>query len=382
LFANRLDDAVHHLRQALRIDPDLAMAHTNLALALEARGDREEAIEHLQQALRIDPDLATAHFNLGKVLDTAGRRDEAIDHFRKAVAIEPTFADVHNDLGIALAKAGRGDEAIDHFRQAVAADPKFFMAHCNLGIALLQQQRPDEAIDHFQQAVDLDPKEAQPHGDLGRALFMVGRLRDARDATRRCLDLLPAADPRRATFTQQLQQCERLLALEARLPAILRGDAKPDGAGEYFQFAELCYLKKMFASAAKLFAAAFAEQPRLADNLAAGHRYNAACVAALAGAGQGEEGSKLSEDERTRWRDQARAWLRADLDAWDKRLDSDRAMYGPRVRQALTHWRVDPDLAAVRREEALAKWSADERREWAALWKDVDELLERAGAAK
>jgi serine/threonine-protein kinase len=173
-----------------------------------------------------------------------------------------------------------------------------------------------------------------------------------------------------------------LLALEPRLPAILRGDSKPDGAGECLQFAELCYLKKMFASAAKMFAAAFADQPRLADDLGAGHRYNAACVAALASSGQGEEGGKLSDDERTRWRNQARAWLRADLDAWGKELDRDRATYSPRVRQVLTHWRDDPDLAGVRREEAMAKWSADERREWVALLKDVDELLDRARDAK
>jgi serine/threonine-protein kinase len=382
LFSGRLDDAVHHLRQALRIDPDLALAHTNLALALEAKGNRDEAIEHNRQALRIDPELTTAHFNFGKLLHAAGRRDEAIAHYRQAVANEPTYADAHNNLGIALAEAGRRDEAIDHFRQAVAADPKLLMARCNLGLVLLQQGRADEALDHLQQAVDINPKLAQPHGDLGKALLMAGRLRDAQTATRRCLDLLPDDDPRRPTFAQQLKRCERLLALEPRLPAVLRGDAKPAGASECLQFAELCYLKKLFASAAKMYAAAFADQPALADDLEADHRYNAACAAALTGGGQGEEGGNLSEEERTRWRNQSRAWLRADLDAWGKRLGSDRAKYAPQVREMLTHWRVDPDLAGIRREGGMEKWSADERRESATLWKDVDDLLDRAGGAK
>jgi hypothetical protein len=65
-----------------------------------------------------------------------------------------------------------------------------------------------------------------------------------------------------------------------------------------------------------------------------------------------------------------------------KRLGSDRAKYAPRVRETFTHWRIDPDLAGVRREEARDQWSADERRESAALWKEVDELLARADEAK
>src|SRR5215472_4056243 len=49
------------------------------------------------------------------------------------------------------------------------------------------------------------------------------------------------------------------------------------------------------------------------DDLQTQDRYNAANAAALAGCGQGEDAAKLNDNERTRLRQQALTWLRADL---------------------------------------------------------------------
>jgi hypothetical protein len=43
----------------------------------------------------------------------------------------------------------------------------------------------------------------------------------------------------------------------------------------------------------------------------------------------------------------------------------------------LTGWRADPDLTGLRQPDALAKLSVLERREWLALWKEVDALINR-----
>ena len=45
-----------------------------------------------------------------------------------------------------------------------------------------------------------------------------------------------------------------------------------------------------------------------------------ACAAALAGCGQGKDAGKLAGDERTRLRNQALGWLKADLEAWRRLL--------------------------------------------------------------
>jgi hypothetical protein len=50
---------------------------------------------------------------------------------------------------------------------------------------------------------------------------------------------------------------------------------------------------------------------------------------------------------------------------------TDRAL----VRQRLTAWRDDSDLAGLREPGALEKLSVEERKEWLALWKEIDALL-------
>jgi hypothetical protein len=180
---------------------------------------------------------------------------------------------------------------------------------------------------------------------------------------------------------QQLQRSDNLLALEGRLPAVLRGEDKPADAAELFELAGICHLRKRYAAAARLGADAFAVKPQLAADLRGAHRYNAACAAALAGCGRGEDGGELSAAERTRWRGQARRWLRDDLAIWRKKIDGDPAAK-LLVQKTLMHWRTDPDLAGLRQPEALDQLSADEREDCIALWNEVAELLNRAQVVK
>ncbi len=111
-----------------------------------------------------------------------------------------------------------------------------------------------------------------------------------------------------------------------------------------------------------LYAAAFAADPKLADDLKAGHRYNAACFASLAAAGQGEDAAKLDDAERTRLRKQALEWLRADLALCTKQLETGKPADRAEVQQTVRHWQKDTDLAGIRDAAALAKLPAENRR--------------------
>ena len=91
---------------------------------------------------------------------------------------------------------------------------------------------------------------------------------------------------------------------------------------------------------------------------------------------------KLDEAERTRWRRQARDWLRADLAAWAKTLDNSSTVTRALVRETVAHWQVDPDLAGLRESSAMAHLPADERTECLALWQAVGNLLRRAREAR
>jgi tetratricopeptide (TPR) repeat protein len=343
----------------------LAPVHANLGFTLYIKDRLNEAIDHYQQALRIDPKLVPAHTNLGVALADQGRLDKAIEHYRKALRLDPTYALTHYNLANALRVKGRTNEATEHYRQALRIDPKHAEAHTNLGLVLATRGRMEEATGHFLQALRLDPKLAQALVGLGKVLLAQGRFHEARAVTRRLLGLLPQDHPWRADATQRFRRCEQLLALEGRLPAVLlEGKGKPADVAEYLQFAELCRLKKQYAAAARLSADALAEKPQLADDLKAAHRYDAACAAARAAAGQGADAATLDGKERARWRQQALDWLRADLAAWAGQAGGDTPEDRSTIIRTLTHWGKDPDLAGVRDPNELDNLPKDEREAW------------------
>ena len=143
--------------------------------------------------------------------------------------------------------------------------------------------------------------------------------------------------------------------------------------------AQMCYDKKLHGASARFWAEAFQAQPKLVEDMQAQNRYNAACAAALAGCGQGKDEPPLDDAAKARWRKQAIDWLKADLAAWSKILESGPPQARQSISQTLQHWKADPDLAGLRDAGSLAKLPKDEQDACRALWKDVDALLARAG---
>ncbi len=135
---------------------------------------------------------------------------------------------------------------------------------------------------------------------------------------------------------------------------------------------------------ARLRADAFEAHSKLADDMQARNRYNAACAAALAGSGQGKDDPPLDEATKARWRKQATDSFKADLAAWSKVLEKAPPAARQAMSQMLQHWKADSDLAGLRDPALLAKLPADEQKACRAFWADVDALLAkvRRGTSK
>src|SRR5262249_20932954 len=118
-----------------------------------------------------------------------------------------------------------------------------------------------------------------------------------------------------------------------------------------------------------------------ADDLESGHRYNAACAASLAAAGQGRDAGNLKEKERSRLRLQALSWLREDLARRAAQAASGKPKDRDQVRRKLRHSRQDRDLGGLRDEAAVRQLPRREREASEQLWAEVDALLAKVSAA-
>jgi serine/threonine-protein kinase len=407
----RLDEALAAHEKAISLDPKDALAHTNLGVALGRKGRLDEAIAACQKAIALDPRSNLAHYNLGVDLYRARRLDEAIAALQKASTLDPSRADTHTNLGVALIENGRYDEAIAALQKAVTLDPKLAQAHTNLGNALVARDRLDEAIAAHQKALALDPKRASAHNNLANALLARGRPAEAIVACEKAIALAPnyaeahlnlglallkQGELARALVAMKrshelgskikgwrypsgpsVRACERMLALESKLPALLSGKTEPASAVERVEYARLCSYKRLHAACARLYQQAFTAQPRFAANPRTFHRFEAACAAALTGAGLASDGGELDEAERGRWWQQALDWLQADIDLLRQRLENGK---GQECLMVLRGWFPLATQHRFRDPKWAAKLPYVKRRAWDHLWADIDDLWKQANA--
>ncbi len=231
----KLDDAIAEYRTSIRLQPDRVNGHRNLGLALLAQGKRDEAIAEFRTAIRFQPELALAHINLGNALQEQGKGDEAIAEYRTAIRLQPDDANAHYNFATALWAQGKRDEAIAEFRTAIRFQPELALAHLRVGIALQDQGERDEAIAEYRAAIRLQPDLAPAHGNLGIALRDQGKRDEAIVEFREAIRLQPELALAHINLGNALQEQGKGDEAIAEYRTAIR--LQPDDANAHYNFA-------------------------------------------------------------------------------------------------------------------------------------------------
>ncbi len=171
-------------RDALRIDPDLAQARTNLANLLASRGDRDAAREAYEAACSADPTNLTARANLASWHLDAGDLVEAERHVQVALERDRMHSQSLRVLGVIRERQDRYDEARRAYLKALEHTREAHRIENNLGALAARQERFDEARAHFERATELAPGYAMAWLNLGAMHARRGDLPAAEQAMR------------------------------------------------------------------------------------------------------------------------------------------------------------------------------------------------------
>ena len=117
------DQAEELYGRAIRMDPSLAIAYTNLGNIRFRRADEAGAEVLYRRALDIDPQQPEAHYNLGYVMLERGEAQAATKYFEQAVAGDPRFADAHFNLAMAWEQLGERARARPHWKKYLDIEP-------------------------------------------------------------------------------------------------------------------------------------------------------------------------------------------------------------------------------------------------------------------
>ena len=166
VYVHSLPQAEAALEEAIRLEPDYAVAHHTLAhLLRNAKPDR--ALAAAREAVRLAPNLGAAYKELGLLLRMKSDLSGAEAALREAARLDPNDRFHQGDLGMLLVERGKPDEAVGPLRAALRLDPKLTYARENLGAALRALGDPAGAIAVYREAIPFDSKDPWPHNRIG-----------------------------------------------------------------------------------------------------------------------------------------------------------------------------------------------------------------------
>jgi eukaryotic-like serine/threonine-protein kinase len=419
------DLSIHHYKRSMQIDPNQGLTWGDFGLALLSSGRTDEAADCLQKAGALNPNNADGLLWLRTIRLRQGRPEEAQLAWRRFI---DRHAKVHNDWhGYAelclflgdVAEYERGcRELLTRFEsstdphiherigrtclllpetpqrmqraavlidRALVADKSTYAAWATAyflfakGLAEYRHNnlRDSIAILEGEASRVLDPA---PRIVRAMALYRRGDREEARQALASAIidhDWRAASALELEIWMYHVLRREAEAMMFPNLPAFLAGTYQPADQCERLAFVGAAEFNGLTHASAQLYAVAFATEPSLANDPERGRRYRAACMAGSAGCGRGKDASKLDDEERARLRDQARQWLRAEVAAWGKKIDS-----APTAKEsaenALKPWLTDPDLAGLREPDLLDKLPVAESRACREMWREISAQIERA----
>lgn len=193
-----LPTAIGLLENAVKLDPQFALAHARLAEAYRLRAAAAKdpstldlALRQAQRAAALSPDLPPVQTVLGRVYSALGKNDLALAALTRAIQLDPNDGDAQAALGRQYEKLGRLMEARQSYDRSVTLQPDAWRNLYIAGNFYFRQGEFRKAIEHWQRVTELTPDNSPAYTNLGAALLEAGKLPEAQAAYQRAIALQP-----------------------------------------------------------------------------------------------------------------------------------------------------------------------------------------------
>jgi Flp pilus assembly protein TadD len=198
------DAAVRTLRDAVELQPDVAVAHYNLGLVLADTGDLAGAVTQVVQAISLAPWESRFYVSLGRIWAREGDTAKARAAFQRACELDPANAaagtelqrtgrgntftaghdpfeygasadtpDQHFAFATVLAKRGDWIGAAGEWLRVLALRPDDVDARNNLGVSYSHAGKDEKAELEFRKALQVS--EGSPDAHFGLAVLALER---------------------------------------------------------------------------------------------------------------------------------------------------------------------------------------------------------------
>lgn len=178
-------------RSALKVCPNNAKVHYNLAKSLADIGHTQEAIDRYKHALLLHPRYDQAMNNLANILKDKNELEEARSLLEKAVSIRNDFAAAWMNLGIVLSAQHEYNKAEHAYLTALQHRKSYPHCYFNLGNLYLEMGEKTKALFAWQNATFQQPTHVISWNNMIVLLESIGELKRAENVARTALSILP-----------------------------------------------------------------------------------------------------------------------------------------------------------------------------------------------
>jgi tetratricopeptide (TPR) repeat protein len=178
----RNDEAQEYFSEALKLDPNNDEVHLNLGYVYKVKGEIALAEKHLKRAIELDPEYALAYAQLGELLAKyQDRRKEAVDVLRSAVKHNPDDGWSRAYLAFSLWTLRRLKAAEDEYRKLLELWPNEGLAYWCYGDFLACEKNDSSTAEwYLRKGVEIEPEGQFTNYYLGKHLFHWNRDEEAK----------------------------------------------------------------------------------------------------------------------------------------------------------------------------------------------------------
>lgn len=184
-----------HFEKTFYLNPRVLSATLKLGKLAMSEERFSDAERYYSRALKVLPNSAVLHFNLANVYDEQSRYDLAVKEYTESLALDPSFIYAYNNIGLVYEMMGDYPKAIEAFNQAIHVDPSYNYARLNLGQAYLKVENFAEAERLFNTALTYEPSNAWAYLYLGNLYVQQDAYTKAAVAYQSAIDYEPNYSP-------------------------------------------------------------------------------------------------------------------------------------------------------------------------------------------
>ncbi|MCD6245668.1 tetratricopeptide repeat protein [candidate division WOR-3 bacterium] len=176
---------VEAYKKAIRMNKNDLQAYVNLGQYYINVGKYNDALIYLKQAEKIDPDMAKIYYLEGVAYFGLKKSKDAIDSYKRAVDLyeknndKKAAKDVYFNVALTYMKMKQHKDAIPYLQKVLEVDDQDKDALMNLGICYINTKEYKKALPIFDKLIQLDPKNLDAYTNRGIVKKQLGDIKGA-----------------------------------------------------------------------------------------------------------------------------------------------------------------------------------------------------------